>query len=226
MTEIPPDFPGMSSEAEDELDDEDEDENSDVRYTQRRRDKLVADEDGYVSESDDEEAPKRSSRRNISGYPTSSSSPTDDELPVEEGVDEEPEEELENDAEENGERETENDRAGLKVEAAAENGSPAADEEWEKVGHNMNGLEISDGQKQSGADAASHQEDLRSKDLMQIEEETPSEATEGTPPSPALSSSAELTPEPISDASELQGDTVMVDAPLVPGEGSPESALN
>lgn len=225
MTEIPPDFPGMSSEAEDELDDEDEDENSDLRYTQRRRDKLVADEDGYVSESDDEEAPKRSSRRNISGYPTSSSSPSDDELPVEE-VDEEPEEEPENDTEENGERETENDRAGLKMEAAAENGSPAADEEWEKVGHNMNGLEIKDGQKESGADAASHKEDLRSKDLMQIEEETPSEPTEGTPPSPALSSSAELTPEPISDASELQGDTVMVDAPLMPGEGSPKSALN
>lgn len=225
MTEIPPDFPGMSSEAEDELDDEDEDENSDVRYTQRRRDKLVADEDGYVSESDDEEAPKRSPRRNISGYPTSSSSPSDDELPVEE-VDEQLEEGLENGAEENRERETEIDRAGLKMKVAAENGSPAEDEGCEKVGNNMNGLEIKDAQKEFGADAASHKEDLRSKDLMQMEEETPSELTEATPPSPALSSSAELTPEPISDASELHGDTVMVDAPLVAGEGSPKSALN
>lgn len=225
MTDIPPDFPGIGSEAEDELDDEDEDDNNDVRYTQRRRDKLVADEDGYVSESDDEEeAPKRSGRRNITGYPTSSSSPSDEELPAEEEPDEEPEDQLENGADENGE-EAENDTPVVKMGLTTENGSLAADE-WERVGQNMNGLEIKETQKESPTDNTSLKEGSQSRDLIQMDEETPSEPTEATPPSPALSSSAELTPELPSDASELQGDTVMVDAPLAADEASPKSVLN
>lgn len=45
---------GMTDEDEDKADDLDEDENKDVRTTQHRKDKMIADNEGYVSDSDDE----------------------------------------------------------------------------------------------------------------------------------------------------------------------------
>lgn len=69
MMDVPPDLPGMDSEAEAESDDEDEDQNKDVRYTLHRRDKMIVDDDGLVSDSDGEdEKPKKSARRNIANH--------------------------------------------------------------------------------------------------------------------------------------------------------------
>lgn len=69
MTDVAPDLPGMDSEAEAESDDEDEDENKDVRYTLHRRDKMVADDDGLISDSDGEdEPPRKSGRRNHANH--------------------------------------------------------------------------------------------------------------------------------------------------------------
>ena len=208
MMDIPPDFPGMDSDAEEELDDEDEDGNNDVRYTQRRRDKLIADEDGYVSESDDEdEQIRRFSRRNIADY-VSTPSET------------EPLEKVEEDAEEDAE----DDTTGLEieVEVPAENGSQMADEDWEEVGNNMSGHEIDT--EESAKDDGFNVADLPSDNEMPVREESAREySEEGTPPSPALGSSAELTPDATSETSELQGDTVMVDAPPILEGSSPNS---
>jgi hypothetical protein len=69
MTDVAPDLPGMDSDAEAESDDEDDDENKDVRYTQRRRDKMIADDDGLISDSDGEdEKPRKFGRRNIANH--------------------------------------------------------------------------------------------------------------------------------------------------------------
>lgn len=69
MMDVPHDPPGMGSDAEDELDDEDEDMNMDDRYTVHRRDMMIADEDGYVSDSDGEdELIQRPHRRNRADY--------------------------------------------------------------------------------------------------------------------------------------------------------------
>jgi len=72
MTEIPRVSLGESDETEGELNDIDEDENKDARYTQYRRDKMVIDDDGLVSDSEDDEnhepqsSTMESLRRNIS----------------------------------------------------------------------------------------------------------------------------------------------------------------
>ena len=226
MMDIPPDFPGMDSEAEDELDDEDEDENNDVRYTQRRRDKLIADEDGYVSESDDEdEQTRRSARRNNADYQASSSTASDTEAltkpdtdeDVEQDAEEDSEEDAAEDASEKAEEDAEDDTTGLEieVEVPAENGFGIADEEWEEVDNNMSGLEVD--AKIYAKDEGSKVADLVSEEKMAAQEEWAEQTEEGTPPSPALDTSAELTPEATSDTSELQGDTVMVDAPPIAG---------
>jgi len=57
---------GMSDGEEAELMDIDQDENMDVRTTRRQKDKMVAYEDGYVSDSEGEEdelSPRPSKRR-------------------------------------------------------------------------------------------------------------------------------------------------------------------
>jgi hypothetical protein len=72
MTEIPRVSLGESDETEGELNDIDEDKHKDARYTQYRRDKMVADDDGLVSDSEDDEdhqpqsSTRESPRRNIS----------------------------------------------------------------------------------------------------------------------------------------------------------------
>ncbi|RFU35486.1 hypothetical protein B7463_g878, partial [Scytalidium lignicola] len=71
MMDVPRDPVGMDEEADAESDDYDEDENNDVRYTQHRRDKMIVDDDGLVSDSDgdnDEKRPKKRLRRNVANY--------------------------------------------------------------------------------------------------------------------------------------------------------------
>jgi histone deacetylase 1/2 len=66
MSDIPQQSMGMTDEEEAEQNDLDEDKNKDVRITQHRKDKMVVDEDGYVSDSegeDDELGPRPSKRR-------------------------------------------------------------------------------------------------------------------------------------------------------------------
>ncbi|KAH8789677.1 hypothetical protein BGZ57DRAFT_754247 [Hyaloscypha finlandica] len=66
MSDIPQQSMGMTDEEEAEQNDLDEDKNKDVRITQHRKDKMVVDEDGYVSDSegeDDELSPRPSKRR-------------------------------------------------------------------------------------------------------------------------------------------------------------------
>jgi histone deacetylase 1/2 len=66
MSNIPQQSMGMTDEEEAEQNDLDEDKNKDVRTTQYRKDKMVVDEDGYVSDSegeDDELGPRPSKRR-------------------------------------------------------------------------------------------------------------------------------------------------------------------
>jgi histone deacetylase 1/2 len=55
MSDIPRQSMGMTDEEEAELNDLDEDENKDVRMTQFRKDKMIASDDGYVSDSDGED---------------------------------------------------------------------------------------------------------------------------------------------------------------------------
>jgi histone deacetylase 1/2 len=176
MMNIPPDPLGMDSEAEDELDDEDEDEDKDVRYTQYRRDKVIAEEDGYASDSDDED---ERPRRNIADY-RRTPSPVENENRAE-------------DTEEVANQSAEDDTTGLEieVEVPVEKGPELAD----------SGLEVNITQKHA---------------LGETEEEA-------SPQNPTLGSSADLTPEETSDTSELQGDTVMVDAPPVAEETPPKT---
>jgi len=54
LSEVPRQSMGMSNERESERDDFDQDEHQDVRSTQYRRDKMVAREDAYVLDSEDE----------------------------------------------------------------------------------------------------------------------------------------------------------------------------
>jgi histone deacetylase 1/2 len=49
MSDIPQQSMGMTDEEEAKQNDLDEDKNKDVRTTQYRKDKMVVDEDGYVS---------------------------------------------------------------------------------------------------------------------------------------------------------------------------------
>jgi histone deacetylase 1/2 len=74
MSEIPRQSLGMTDEEEAELNDLDEDENKDALTTQRRRDKMIVDDDGYVSDSDGEDdreelgSNRASKRRKIAHY--------------------------------------------------------------------------------------------------------------------------------------------------------------
>lgn len=66
MSDIPQQSMGMTDEEEAKQNDLDEDKNKDVRTTQYRKDKMVVDEDGYVSDSegeDDELSPRPLKRR-------------------------------------------------------------------------------------------------------------------------------------------------------------------
>ena len=66
MSDIPQQSMGMTDEEEAKQNDLDEDKNKDVRTTQYRKDKMVVDEDGYVSGSegeDDELSPRPLKRR-------------------------------------------------------------------------------------------------------------------------------------------------------------------
>lgn len=82
MIDVPENPLIMDDEAEDEFDDYDEDENKDVRYTEHRRDKMIIDDDGLVSDSDNEEedniARRVSTRRNIADHGTPIITPGDD----------------------------------------------------------------------------------------------------------------------------------------------------
>jgi histone deacetylase 1/2 len=55
MSEIPEASMGMTDEEEAKVNDVDEDQNKDVRTTQHRKDKMVVDSGGYVSNSDCED---------------------------------------------------------------------------------------------------------------------------------------------------------------------------
>jgi histone deacetylase 1/2 len=66
MSDIPQQSMGLTDEEEAKQNDLDEDKNKDVRTTQYRKDKMVVDEDGYVSDSegeDDELSPRPLKRR-------------------------------------------------------------------------------------------------------------------------------------------------------------------
>jgi histone deacetylase 1/2 len=66
MSDIPQQSMGLTDEEEAKQNDLDEDKNKDVRTTQDRKDKMVVDEDGYVSDSegeDDELSPRPLKRR-------------------------------------------------------------------------------------------------------------------------------------------------------------------
>lgn len=55
MSDIPQQSMGMTDEEEAEVNDLDEDQNKNVRTTQHRKDKMIADSDGYMSDSDCED---------------------------------------------------------------------------------------------------------------------------------------------------------------------------
>jgi hypothetical protein len=131
MMDVPPDPPGMDSDAEDELDDEDEDQNFDDRYTTHRRDRMIADEDGYVSDSDDEdELLRRENRRDRMDYRESTSSFAKGKALIVDS-DEDTEEDIDEEIEENGV--DEEDTTGLEIEVevptAVENGAMIPDSE-------------------------------------------------------------------------------------------------
>lgn len=68
MSDIPRQPMGMTDAEEAELNDLDEDENKDIRNTQYRNDKMIAKDDGYVSDSegeDDDQSCRPSKRRKM-----------------------------------------------------------------------------------------------------------------------------------------------------------------
>lgn len=89
MMDVPRDTLGIDSDADGISDDQDEDENKDIRYTQHRRDKMITDDDGFVSDSDgEEEEPRKkaSSRRNNADHRRSVTAPVEDAAPAEDMV--------------------------------------------------------------------------------------------------------------------------------------------
>lgn len=135
MTDISPALPGTDTDVEDELDDEDEDEHNDDRYTQRRRDKLIADEDGYVSESEDEgEVLRRSKRRNIADSVAS----TSDRGSLRNADDQTDDDEEDKNKKVDGIM----SRLSVEDELALANDSEAADEPWEDVARHIEEVKL------------------------------------------------------------------------------------
>ena len=208
MVAVPPAPTGMDSEAEKELDDADEDQNKDVRFTLRQREKMVADEDGYVSDSDDEdEQHRRPTRRNQMGYRDSLSSLTKGKAAIEDygedieqGGDEDAEVDVEDDSEGDIEEDAEED-----VEKGIEDNG--IDDDIENEDEDTTGLEI---EAHVSPTAENGAEILDSESEGEVASEVAAGQT--TPPSPGADESVQFTPAR-SDTSELEGDTVMVDVP-------------
>ena len=204
---VPPDPTGMDSEAEDEMDDADEDQNKDFRYTLRQREKMIADEDGYISDSEDEdEQLRRPTRHNRADYRESHSSLTEGRALIKDF-----EEDSEEDAEENAEEGTENDMEEdieedpEDIEKEIEEN--AGDDDIENSKEDTTELEIEVEVLTAVGNSA---EISDSESEGEVGDEEPAE--QATPPSLAAYESAQFTPAR-SDTSELQGDTVMVEVP-------------
>ena len=208
MVAVPPAPTGMDSEAEKELDDADEDQNKDVRFTLRRREKMVADEDGYVSDSDDEnEQRRRPTRRNQMGYRDSLSSLTKGKAAIEdygEDIEQGGDEDAEVDVEDDSEGDIEED-ADEDVDKGIEDN--VIDDDIENEDEDTTGLEIEVHVSPTVENGA---EILDSESEGEVASEVA--AGQATPPSPGADESVQFTPAR-SDTSELEGDTVMVDVP-------------
>lgn len=190
MIDIPPDFPGMDPEAENKLDDIDEDENKDVRYTQHRRDKMIADQDGYMSDSEDEDKySMQPQRRNIARFRLSDSTPPES-TPQTEG------DAKEEDAEED------TTEFAIEVEMPAEND---VEDAGAKLENKIKEEEIVKADMKAFVGAA--KDEVRESAKVADKNVTPS--------SLGAEDSVRFTSEAASETSELQGDTVIVDVSMI-----------
>lgn len=185
MIDIPPDFPGMDPEAENRLDDIDEDENKDVRYTQHRRDKMIADQDGYMSDSEDEDKyPMQPQRRNIARFRLSDSTPPESTPQIE------------------GDAKGDTTEFVIEVEMPAEND---VEDAGAKLENKIKEEEIVKADMKAFVGAA--KDEVRESAKVADKNVTPS--------SLGAEDSVRFTSEAASETSELQGDTVIVDVSMI-----------